>query len=96
MEATVAAVKRAKGYTEDVEFSAEDAHRDRPGLPVSGGGGRHHGGGDDHHIPGYGGVCLPWEFGRRIRDLMSRVPNIHRVVVAVIAITDLGWRWPTP
>jgi 2-isopropylmalate synthase len=27
LEATVAAVKRAKGYTDDVEFSAEDAHR---------------------------------------------------------------------
>ena len=27
LEAAVAAVKRAKGYTENVEFSAEDAHR---------------------------------------------------------------------
>src|SRR5512143_64031 len=27
LEATVAAVKRAKHYTDDVEFSAEDAHR---------------------------------------------------------------------
>ena len=56
LEATVAAVKRAKGYTEDVEFSAEDAHRTDQDYPVPGGGGgdqgrRHH----DQH-PGHGGL----------------------------------------
>jgi len=61
-----------------------------------GGGGRHPRGGDDHQHPGYGGVWLPWEFGRRLRDLMSRVPNIHRVVVSCHCHNDLGWRWQLP
>jgi len=90
LEATVAAVKRAKGYTDDVEFSAEDAHRTDQDylcrvIEVA-----IKAGATTINIPDTVGYGLPWEFGERIRHLMNRVPGIERVVVSAHCHNDLG------
>jgi 2-isopropylmalate synthase len=90
LEATVAAVKRAKNYTEDVEFSAEDAHRTDQDYLCRVVEAAIKAGATTINIPDTVGYGLPWEFGERIRNLMSRVPGIERVVVSAHCHNDLG------
>jgi 2-isopropylmalate synthase len=90
LEATVAAVKRAKRYTEDVEFSAEDAHRTDQDFLCKVVEAAIKAGASTINIPDTVGYGVPWEFGQRIRDLMNRVPNIDRVVVSAHCHDDLG------
>jgi len=90
LEATVAAVKRAKRYTEDVEFSAEDAHRTDQDFLCTVVEAAIKAGATTINIPDTVGYGIPWEFGQRIRDLMNRVPGIDRVVVSAHCHDDLG------
>jgi 2-isopropylmalate synthase len=90
LEATVAAVRRAKRYTEDVEFSAEDAHRTDQDFLCRVVEAAIKAGATTINIPDTVGCGLPWEFGERIRDLVNRVPNIDRVVVSTHCHDDLG------
>ena len=90
LEATVAAVKRAKNYTEDVEFSAEDAHRTDQDYLCRVVEAAIKAGATTINIPDTVGYGLPWEFGERIRNLMGRVPGIERVVVSAHCHNDLG------
>jgi 2-isopropylmalate synthase len=90
LEATVAAVKRAKRYTEDVEFSAEDAHRTDQDFLCKVVEAAIKAGATTINIPDTVGYGIPWEFGQRVRDLMNRVPNIDRVVVSAHCHDDLG------
>jgi 2-isopropylmalate synthase len=90
LEATVAAVRRAKRYTEDVEFSAEDAHRTDQDFLCRVVEAAIKAGATTINIPDTVGCGLPWEFGERIRDLVNRVPNIDRVVVSTHCHNDLG------
>ena len=90
LEAAVAAVKRAKGYTEDVEFSAEDAHRTNQDFLCRVVEAAINAGATTINIPDTVGYGLPWEFGERIRDLMNRVPGMERVVMSAHCHNDLG------
>ncbi len=90
LEATVAAVTRAKRYTDDVEFSAEDAHRTDQDYLCRVVEAAIKAGATTINIPDTVGYGLPWEFGDRIRNLMSRVPGIERVVVSAHCHNDLG------
>jgi 2-isopropylmalate synthase len=90
LEATVAAVKRAKNYTPDVEFSAEDAHRTDQDYLCRVVEAAIKAGATTINIPDTVGYGLPWEFGERIRNLMSRVPGIERVIVSAHCHNDLG------
>jgi 2-isopropylmalate synthase len=90
LEAAVAAVKRAKGYTEDVEFSAEDAHRTNQDFLCRVVEAAVRAGATTINIPDTVGYGLPWEFGDRIRDLMNRVPGMERVVMSAHCHDDLG------
>ncbi|HSB72097.1 MAG TPA: 2-isopropylmalate synthase [Candidatus Methylomirabilis sp.] len=90
LEATVAAVKRAKRHTEDVEFSAEDAHRTDQEFLCRVVEAAIKAGATTINIPDTVGYGLPWELGERIRDLMRRVPGIDRVVVSAHCHNDLG------
>lgn len=90
VEAAVAAVRRAVGYTANVEWSAEDAGRTEIDFlcriveAVIAAGAR------TVNIPDTVGYTLPEEFGNRIAHLMQRVPNIHKAVVSVHCHNDLG------
>ncbi|MEK7205396.1 MAG: 2-isopropylmalate synthase, partial [candidate division NC10 bacterium] len=90
LEAAVAAVKRAKRYTEDVEFSPEDAHRTDQDFLCRVVEAAIRAGATTINIPDTVGYGLPWEFGERIRNLMRRVPGIERVVVSAHCHDDLG------
>lgn len=86
----VRAVKRARRYTDDVEFSCEDAGR----TPI------------DHlcqmveaaikagattvNIPDTVGYTLPNEFAGIISSLFNRVPNIDKAIISVHCHDDLG------
>ncbi len=90
LEQAVEAVKYAKKYCSDVEFSAEDASRSDldylctviekvidAGATVV-------------NIPDTVGYAVPDEFGRFIKAIMERVPNIHRARLSVHCHNDLG------
>ena len=86
----VAAVKRATKYTDDVEFSCEDAGRTP--LPelcrmveaaIDAGA-------TTINIPDTVGYTLPDEFGGIIRHLKNTVPNIDKAVLSVHCHNDLG------
>ncbi len=90
LEASVASVKRAKRYTEDVEFSAEDAHRTDQEFLCRVVEAAIKAGATTINIPDTVGYGVPWEFGERIRDLMNRVAGIERVVMSAHCHNDLG------
>jgi len=90
IERSVHSVKRARNYTDDVEFSCEDAGR----TPI-----------DDLcriveaaikagattiNIPDTVGYTVPYQFGGIIRTLFERVPNIDKAIISVHCHDDLG------
>ncbi len=89
-EAAVRAVKRAAGYTPNVEFSAEDATRTR--LPflaqvveaVIDAGAR------VINIPDTVGYTIPTEYFNMIAYLKKNVPNIEKAIISVHCHNDLG------
>lgn len=90
VEMAVAAVKRARGYTDDVEFSCEDAGRtgiDNICRIVEA---AINAGATTINIPDTVGFCLPNEYGNIIHQVMNRVPNIDKAIVSVHCHNDLG------
>ncbi|MGD0236719.1 MAG: 2-isopropylmalate synthase [Syntrophorhabdales bacterium] len=90
LEDAVAAVKRARSYCDNVEFSAMDATRSdtdyltkviqavvKAGAKVV-------------NIPDTVGYIMPFEFGQLIRSLMENVDGIEDVIVSVHCHNDLG------
>ncbi len=84
------AVKRAKSYTEDVEFSPEDATRSdfdylcrmvRVAI---------NNGATTINIPDTVGYATPDEFGALIANLLESVPELKEVVLSVHCHNDLG------
>lgn len=90
LETAVAAVKHAKGYTDDVEFSAEDAFRSdleflcRVLAAVIAAGAT------TVNIPDTVGYAMPEEFGEFVGQVLARTPGIERAVVSVHCHNDLG------
>jgi 2-isopropylmalate synthase len=90
LDDAVKAVRHAKSFCDDVEFSCEDASRSdinylcqvleaviAEGATVV-------------NIPDTVGYAVPDEYGTIIQTLSSRVPNISKVVVSVHCHNDLG------
>jgi 2-isopropylmalate synthase len=90
LEAARRAVSFARNFTDDVEFSCEDATRSdreflyrvietaiRAGATVI-------------NIPDTVGYAIPEEFGKLIEDIMNNVPNVDKVVLSVHCHDDLG------
>src|SRR5574341_696484 len=90
LAAVEAAVKRAKRYTADVEFSPEDAHRTDPDYLCRVVETAIRAGATTINIPDTVGYGLPWEFGARIQGLRDRVPGIERVTLSAHCHDDLG------
>lgn len=90
VEQAVWAVKRARNYTDDVEFSAEDAGRSdldflcRIFEQVI------DAGATTINVPDTVGYNLPQQFGETIRSLMERIPNADRAIFSVHCHNDLG------
>ena len=90
VEQAVAAVKHARQFTDDVEFSAEDAGRSEPDFlcrvfeaVIAAGAGT-------INIPDTVGYALPNEFGELIADIIKRTPNSDKAVFSVHCHNDLG------
>lgn len=90
LERSVAAVKYAKKFVEDVEFYCEDAGRTdnvylarvveaviKAGATVV-------------NIPDTTGYCLPWQYGEKIKFLMENVNGIHNAIISTHCHNDLG------
>ncbi|EPT8452613.1 2-isopropylmalate synthase [Vibrio fluvialis] len=90
VEMAVKAVKHARQYTDDVEFSCEDAGRtpiDNLCRMVEA---AINAGASTINIPDTVGYTLPSEFGGIIEQLFNRVPNIDKAVISVHCHDDLG------
>jgi 2-isopropylmalate synthase len=90
LERAVYAVTRARKYTDDVEFSPEDAGRSELDFlcrvleAVIDAGAR------TVNIPDTVGYNLPHQFGALIKALRERVPNSDQAVFSVHCHNDLG------
>ncbi|ABL98546.1 2-isopropylmalate synthase [Shewanella amazonensis] len=90
LDMAVGAVKYARRFTDDVEFSCEDAGRTpidnlcRMVEAAISAGAR------TINIPDTVGYTVPSEFGGIIQTLFNRVPNIDQAVISVHCHDDLG------
>lgn len=89
-EQAVEAVKYAKKFTEDVEFSAMDAGRTENEFLAKFIQAAIEAGATTVNIPDTTGYCLPSEFGEKIKFLMTNVKGIDKVIVSVHCHNDLG------
>ncbi len=89
-ERSVAMVKYAKKYCEDVEFSAEDASRTRPEFLYRIVEAVINAGATVVNIPDTVGYATPLEFGNLIRGIRENVGNIHKTDISVHCHNDLG------
>jgi 2-isopropylmalate synthase len=90
VDMAVKAVKRARKYTDDVEFSCEDAGRtpiDNLCRMVEA---AINAGANTINIPDTVGYTVPSEFGGIIQALFNRVPNIDKAIISVHCHDDLG------
>ncbi|MDA8234282.1 MAG: 2-isopropylmalate synthase [Clostridia bacterium] len=90
LEAAVAAVKHAKGYTSDIEFSAEDAFRSDLDYLCQVLEAVIEAGATTVNVPDTVGYGTPNELGKFIADIRERVPNIHKARISVHCHNDLG------
>ncbi len=90
LEHAVRAVQRARQYTDDVEFSPEDAGRSdvdflcRVIEAVIKAGAR------TVNIPDTVGYSVPGQFGSLIKELIERVPNSDKAIFSIHCHNDLG------
>jgi 2-isopropylmalate synthase len=84
------AVAYAKIFTNDVEFSAEDAGRTDIGYLAEVIEAAIEAGATTVNIPDTTGYTLPSEFGNKIAELKKRVNNIDKAIISVHCHDDLG------
>ncbi|MEO8071020.1 MAG: 2-isopropylmalate synthase [Acidobacteriota bacterium] len=89
-ESAVAAVLRARQFTDDVEFSAEDATRSDPDFLCRIVEGVIEAGASTINLPDTVGYSTPDEIGEFFRRIMGRVPNAPRAIFSAHCHDDLG------
>jgi 2-isopropylmalate synthase len=87
---SVEGVKRALEYTDDVEFSPEDAARTEPDFLREVVEAVIDAGATTVNIPDTVGYAVPEQFAATIRMLCEQVPNIDQAVISVHCHDDLG------
>ena len=90
LEMSIAAVRHAKGYVEDVEFSPMDASRTDPDYLCRIVEAAIKAGATTINIPDTVGYATPSEFGGIIADLKNRVPGIEAITLSCHCHDDLG------
>jgi len=90
LDLAVAAVKQARGYTGDVEFSAEDASRSDLGYLCEVLEATIEAGATTVNVPDTVGYSIPQEFGEFIAKIRDRVRKIDQVILSVHCHNDLG------
>ncbi|HSW11536.1 MAG TPA: 2-isopropylmalate synthase [Solimonas sp.] len=90
VEAAVRAVKWAREYTDDVEFSAEDALRSDIDFLCRIFEAVIKAGATTLNVPDTVGYTVPWQLGDRFRQLIERVPGSDKVIWSAHCHNDLG------
>ena len=90
IEFAVKAVKRARQYTDDVEFSPEDAGRSEEDFLCRILEAVIDAGATTLNIPDTVGYSVPHEFGATIQNLIERIPNSDKAIFSVHCHNDLG------
>jgi 2-isopropylmalate synthase len=90
LAASVEAVKHARAYCEDVEFSPEDASRSDIGYLCEVLSAVIEAGARTINIPDTVGYAVPKEWGELIATLRAKVKGVENVVVSVHCHNDLG------
>lgn len=86
----VAAVTQAKTFTDDVEFSPEDACRSEMPFLIEILTAVIEAGATTLNIPDTVGYILPYEYGRIIAELAANVPGIEKTIISTHCHNDLG------
>ena len=90
LERAVAAVKAARNYTDDVEFSAEDGYRSELDFLARICEAAIAAGATTVNIPDTVGYATPELYGEFLRTLRERVPNSDKAIWSVHCHNDLG------
>jgi 2-isopropylmalate synthase len=90
LERAVDAVTRARHFTDDVEFSAEDATRSDPDFLCRVVEAVIKAGATTVNLPDTVGYSTPDEIGRFFRDVITRVPNSDKAIFSAHCHDDLG------
>ncbi len=90
VEMAVKAIQHARQYTDDVEFSCEDAGRTHIDYLCRMVESAIKAGATTVNIPDTVGYTTPTEFGGIIQQLFNRVPNIDQATISVHCHNDLG------
>jgi 2-isopropylmalate synthase len=90
VDAAVKAVRMARKYTDNVEFSPEDAGRSDPDFLCRIIEAVIKEGATTINIPDTVGYNIPHQFGALIKDLMERIPNSDKAMFSVHCHNDLG------
>jgi 2-isopropylmalate synthase len=90
LEMAVEAVKFAKTFTDDVEFSPEDACRSEMPFLIEVLTAAIEAGATTLNIPDTVGYVLPYEYGRIIAELVAKVPGIDKCIISTHCHNDLG------
>ena len=90
LKMAVEAVKLARSYVDDVEFSAEDASRSDMGFLKEVVSAVIDAGASTINLPDTVGYAIPTEHGDFIREIMEGVPNVSKAIISVHCHNDLG------
>jgi 2-isopropylmalate synthase len=90
VQRAIAAVKLAREYTDDVEFSAEDAGRSDMDFLVRIFDAVIQAGATTLNVPDTVGYNMPVYWGERFRQLIERVPGSDKVIWSTHCHNDLG------
>lgn len=90
LDAAASAVELARGYADEVEFSAEDASRSDPEFLFEIFEAVIDAGATIINVPDTVGYALPWEYGELIASIHDNVPNIDQAAISVHCHNDLG------
>ena len=86
----IKAVKRARRYTDDVEFYCEDSGRADKEYLYQMVEAVIDAGATTVNIPDTTGYAIPAQFGQLIADIIAKVPNAKKAIISVHCHDDLG------
>ncbi|HEX7021562.1 MAG TPA: 2-isopropylmalate synthase [Trueperaceae bacterium] len=90
IESSIASVRLAREWVDDVEFSAQDCTRSDPEFLYALYGAAIEAGATTINIPDTVGYGMPDEYAQLIRDLRAHAPGADRVTISTHCHDDLG------
>jgi len=90
VKTAIEAVRYAKSFTENVEFSAEDGSRSDRDFLCKVFEAVIEAGATTVNLPDTVGYAVPGEFGEMVKYVMAHTPNINKAVLSVHCHNDLG------